>query len=503
MLVFILRRLAQAVLVMLTVAFLAFMLFQYVGDPVTNLLGQDATQEQRDSLRSDLGLDQPFPVQFARFVGNAVQGDFGLSLRQGRKVSSLIIERFPATLELSLAAAIIALAVGLPLGVYAALRRGSFGSQLVMTLSLLGVSLPTFLIGILLILFFSVTLKWLPSFGRGEVVALGAWTTGFLTVDGWKHIILPAITLSVFQLALIMRLVRAEMLEVLRTDYVKFARARGLEDRAVYFGHALKNTLVPVITITGLQLGSLIAFAIITETVFQWPGMGFLFIQAVQFADIPVMAAYLCLIALIFVVVNLIVDLLYFAVDPACASKSPRADTESMSTTTPAAPQGAIARFFDGDVWYSFTQSPMAILAAVIAAVCVFCSVFAPWVAPHNPFDLATLNLSDARLPPAWEAEGSRALSAGHRRPGPRHPVGADVRHAHLAVRGLRLGAAVDGGGRGPGAAVGLCRRQGRRLHHARVRRDAVVPGDPGGAADRRRGPRAPPTRTTRWPSAC
>ncbi len=316
MLAFILRRLAQAVLVMLTVAFMAFMLFQYVGDPVTSLLGQDATQEQREQLRQDLGLDQPFPVQFARFVGNAVQGEFGLSLRQGRKVSALIAERFPATLELALAAGVIALGLGVPLGVYSALRRGRFGSQLVMTLSLLGVSLPTFLIGILLILVFAVTLKWLPSFGRGDTVNLGFWSTGLLTVDGWKHLVLPAITLSVFQLALILRLVRAEMLEVLRTDYVKFARARGLHNRTVYFGHALKNTLVPVITITGLQLGSLIAFAIITETVFQWPGMGFLFIQAVQFADIPVMAAYLCLIALIFVVVNLVVDLLYFAVDP-------------------------------------------------------------------------------------------------------------------------------------------------------------------------------------------
>jgi peptide/nickel transport system permease protein len=316
MLAFILRRLLQAVVVMLTVAFIAFMLFQYVGDPVNALLGQDATQEQRLQLRKDLGLDQPFPVQFARFVGNAVQGEFGLSLRQGRKVSSLIAERFPATLELALGAALIALLVGIPLGVFAALRRGRFGAQAVMTLSLLGVSLPTFLIGILLILVFSVTLKWLPSFGRGDTLNLGSWSTGLLTWDGWTHLVLPAITLSVFQLALIMRLVRAEMLEVLRSDYVKFARARGLQDRAVYFGHALKNTLVPVITITGLQLGSLIAFAIITETVFQWPGMGFLFIQAVQFADIPVMAAYLCLIALIFVIVNLVVDLLYFAVDP-------------------------------------------------------------------------------------------------------------------------------------------------------------------------------------------
>ena len=316
MLAFILRRLAQAVIVMFAVAFIAFMLFQHVGDPVVNLLGQDATPEQRSQLRADLGLDQPFPVQFARFVGNAAQGEFGLSLRQGRKVSALIVERLPATVELALAAAAIALLLGIPMGVYAALRRGTVLSQLLMTFSLLGVSLPTFLIGILLILLFAVTLKVLPSFGRGEVVALGAWTTGLLTVDGLKHLILPALTLSVYQLTLIMRLVRAEMLEVLRTDYIKFARARGLSNRTVYFGHALKNTLVPVITITGLQLGGLIAFAIITETVFQWPGMGLLFIQAVQFADIPVMAAYLCLIALIFVVINLGVDLLYFAVDP-------------------------------------------------------------------------------------------------------------------------------------------------------------------------------------------
>jgi peptide/nickel transport system permease protein len=316
MLAFVLRRLLQAVAVMLAVAFIAFMLFQYVGDPVTHLLGQDATPEQRDTLRADLGLDAPFPVQFARFVGNAVRGEFGLSLRQGRKVSTLIAERLPATLELSITAALLALVVGVPMGVVAALKRGTWLSQLLMTVSLLGVSLPTFLIGILLILVFAVWLNWFPSFGRGEVVALGAWTTGWLSADGWKHLVLPSVTLAIFQLTLIMRLVRAEMLEVLRTDYIKFARARGLSDGAVYFGHALKNTLVPVITITGLQLGSLIAFAIITETVFQWPGMGLLFIQAVSFADVPVMAAYLCLIALIFVLINLVVDLLYFAVDP-------------------------------------------------------------------------------------------------------------------------------------------------------------------------------------------
>jgi peptide/nickel transport system permease protein len=323
MLAFILRRLLQALVVMLVVAFIAFMLFQYVGDPVTNILGQDATPAQRQQLRADLGLEQPFPVQFARFIGNASRGEFGLSLRQGRKVSSLIAERLPATLELSLLAALIALVVGVPMGVYAALKRGTFLSQTMMTLSLVGVSLPTFLIGILLILGFAVTLKWLPSFGRGEVVSFGPWSTGLATADGLKHLVLPAITLAVFQLALIMRLVRSEMLEVLRADYIKFARARGLPNRAVYFGHALKNTLVPVITITGLQLGSLIAFAIITETVFQWPGMGLLFIQAVTFADIPVMAAYLCLIALIFVVINLVVDLLYFAVDPRLRVEKP------------------------------------------------------------------------------------------------------------------------------------------------------------------------------------
>lgn len=264
MFAFILRRLAQAVIVMVSVALIAFMLFQYVGDPVVFLLGQDATPEQVRTLRADLGLDQPFFVQFWHFLVNAAQGEFGLSLRQGAKVSRLIAERFPATLELSMVAAVLALLVGIPMGVYAALKRGTFLSQVFMTISLLGVSLPTFLIGILLILVFAVHLGWFPSFGRGDVVALGWWSTGLLTTKGWIHITLPAITLAIFQLTLIMRLVRAEMLEVLRTDYIKFARARGLTNRAVHFGHALKNTLVPVMTITGLQLGGLIAFAIIT-----------------------------------------------------------------------------------------------------------------------------------------------------------------------------------------------------------------------------------------------
>jgi peptide/nickel transport system permease protein len=316
MLAFVLSRLAQAVVVMLVVGLVAFSLFQYIGDPVVYLLGQDAKPEQVREMRASLGLDQPFFVQFWHFLGNALQGEFGISLRQGTRVSTLIVERLPATLELAFVAALFALLVGIPLGVFAALRRGSFLSQLAMTVSLLGVSLPTFLIGILLILVFAVQLGWFPSFGRGEVVQLGWWSTGLLTAKGWHHLALPALTLAIYQLTLIMRLVRAEMLEVLRTDYIKFARARGLSDRAVHFGHALKNTLIPVITITGLQIGGLIAFAIITETVFQWPGMGLLFIQAVSFADVPVMAAYLCLVALIFVIINLAVDLLYYAVDP-------------------------------------------------------------------------------------------------------------------------------------------------------------------------------------------
>ena len=316
MLAFILRRVGQAMLVMLTVGLIAFSLFRFVGDPVTFMLGQDATDQDRARMTKLLGLDRPFYVQYAVFVERALQGDFGLSLRQVRPVSSLIVERLPATLELSLAAALLALVVGIPMGVYTALRRGSWLSQVILAISLIGVSLPTFLIGILLILVFSVQLGWLPSFGRGDTVNLGWWSTGFLTSSGLKALILPSITLGLFQMTLIQRLVRSEMLEVLRTDYIRFARARGRTDRAVHFGHALRNTLVPVITITGLQLGAIIAFAIITETVFQWPGMGLLFIQAVQFADVPVMAAYLCLVALFFVIINLTVDLLYYAVDP-------------------------------------------------------------------------------------------------------------------------------------------------------------------------------------------
>ncbi|WP_289168250.1 ABC transporter permease [uncultured Parasutterella sp.] len=313
MLTFVLKRLLQAVIVMLVVTLIAFLLFQFIGDPVTQMLGQEATEADRIALRQSLGLDEPLWKQYGTFVVNALHGEFGTSLRQGAPVAQLLAEKMPATLELAFFSAFVATLIGIPLGVFVALHKDSMIAKWLMGLSLLGISLPTFFIGILLILVFSVWLGWLPSYGRGEIVAFGKWTTGLLTADGLKHIILPAATLAIFQIALVMRLVRSEMLETLRSDFIRFAHARGIPKSKIFYKHALKNTLLPVITITGLQLGGIIAFSIVTETVFQWPGMGLLFIQ---FADIPVMAAYLCLISLIFVVINLIVDLLYFLVDP-------------------------------------------------------------------------------------------------------------------------------------------------------------------------------------------
>jgi peptide/nickel transport system permease protein len=317
MLAFIISRILQAVPVLLVVGFISFAMFAYVGDPVTVMLGQDFTEAQRIALVHQLGLDQPFFVQYAKFLWAALHGNFGISYRLAQPVAGLIAERLPATLELVATATVFSLAIGIPMGVYTGIYRNSLLARLLMAVSLIGISLPTFLIGILLILIFSVALGWLPSFGRGDVVHLGTvWTTGFLTVSGLRALILPAITLGLFQLTLIMRLVRAEMLEVLRTDYIKFARARGLSNRAIHFGHALKNTLVPVITVVGLQIGGIIGFSLVTETVFQWPGMGLLLVQSVAVADIPVMSAYLMLIGVVFVVINLVVDLLYYAVDP-------------------------------------------------------------------------------------------------------------------------------------------------------------------------------------------
>jgi peptide/nickel transport system permease protein len=316
MLAFTIRRLFEAAIVMLTVALLAFVLFRFVGDPINQMVGQDTSLEDRLRLREELGLNDPVAVQFVRFVSSAARFDFGISYQMKQPVTAIIAERAPATIELALVAALFAVSLGIPMGVYTGIHRESWLSKVFLTVSLIGVSLPTFLIGIFLIYVFAVKLGVLPSFGRGEVVRLGFWHTGLLTASGLKALILPAITLGLFQMTLVTRLVRAEMLEVLRTDYIKFARARGLTRRAINFGHALKNTLVPVITVIGLQLGAVIAFAIITETVFQWPGMGLMFIQAVQTADIPVMAAYLLLVAFLFVLINFLVDLIYVRVDP-------------------------------------------------------------------------------------------------------------------------------------------------------------------------------------------
>lgn len=313
---YVFRRLLQSVIVMLTVSLVAFIIFNYVGDPLDSMTSEETRLEDRVIMRERLGLNEPAHIQFASYIGRIVQGDFGISYRLQQPVTRLILERLPATLELAFASALIALVGGILFGVWSALKPRSIGAVIVMVLSLVGVSLPTFVIGIGLIYIFAVELGWLPSFGRGETVQFGWWRTGLATGSGWRSLILPAITLSLFQLTLIMRLVRAEMLEVMRQDFIRFARARGLSQRAIWFSHALKNTLVPVITITGLQLGSVIAFAIVTETVFQWPGVGSLFIASVQGVDIPVMAAYLIFIAFVFVVINLIVDLLYFAVDP-------------------------------------------------------------------------------------------------------------------------------------------------------------------------------------------
>jgi peptide/nickel transport system permease protein len=316
MLAFAIRRLLEAAFVMVTVALLAFVLFRFVGDPINQMVGQDTSIEDRLRLREELGLNDPVVVQFGRFVGNAARFDFGISYQMKQPVMTIIAERFPATLELAVAAALFAIALGIPMGVYTGIHRDSWLSKIFLTVSLIGISLPTFLIGILLIYVFAVKFGMLPSFGRGDVVRVGFWRTGLLTASGLKALILPSVTLGLFQMTLVTRLVRAEMLEVLRTDYIKFARARGLPERAINFGHALKNTLVPVITVIGLQLGAIIAFAIITETVFQWPGMGLMFIQAVQNADIPVMAAYLMLVAFLFVLINFMVDLIYVRVDP-------------------------------------------------------------------------------------------------------------------------------------------------------------------------------------------
>jgi peptide/nickel transport system permease protein len=309
-------RLLQAILVMIAVTAIAFIMFRFVGDPVAAMVREGATQVEKDALRATLGLDRPLIVQFIEFLGRVLQGDLGTSYRYQQSVTTLLLTRLPATLELVFVATILALALGIPLGVLCALKPKAALSRLTQSMTLVGISMPTFVTGLLLILVFAVNLGWLPSSGRGELVDLGVWQTGFLTLSGLKSLILPSITLALFQLTLIMRLVRSEMIDVLSSDYIRFAFARGLPRRYIYGRLALRNALMPVVTVTGLQIGQLVAFAIVTETVFQWPGMGLLFTNAVGYPDVPVLSAYLLFVGFLFVVINMIVDILYTFIDP-------------------------------------------------------------------------------------------------------------------------------------------------------------------------------------------
>jgi len=322
MIQYIARRLLQSVFVMLAVSLIAFSLFRFVGDPIAQMVGQETSIEDQERLRDEMGLNDPIITQYGRFVGNLVSGEFGYSYRTRQPIGEMILSRLPATVELGFVSLLISLIFGIPAGIYTALNRQGFASNSILVATLIGVSVPTFVIGIFLIYLFGVTLGWLPTFGRGDTVALGWWKTNLLTLDGWRSLVLPALTLGVYQVTLTMRLIRSEMMEVLRTDYIKFAVARGIDYRTVHYRHALKNTLVPVVTIIGLQFGGIIAFSIVTESVFQWPGMGLLFLDSIRYVDIPVMSVYLVLIALIFVVINLLVDMLYALIDPRVRLKS-------------------------------------------------------------------------------------------------------------------------------------------------------------------------------------
>ena len=301
---------------MLAVAFLAFSLFRFVGDPVNQMTGVETSVADQERLRDELGLNDPFIFQFGRFTRDMLQGDFGFSYRTRQPVAEMIADRIPATLELGVVALLISLIVGIPAGVYTALRPRGVATQAILMTTLVGVSIPSFVIGIMLIFIFGVQLGWLPTFGRGGTIEIGSWETSLFPLEGWRALLLPALTLGVYQLTLTMRLVRAEMMEVMRSDYIRFAMARGVPMRKLHYRHALANTMVPVITIIGLQFGGVIAFSIVTESVFQWPGMGLLFLESIRFVDIPVMGVYLVVIAFFFVLVNLIVDLLYVAIDP-------------------------------------------------------------------------------------------------------------------------------------------------------------------------------------------
>jgi peptide/nickel transport system permease protein len=308
-------RILQTIIVLLAISFIAFALVANLGDPLAALLSPDATPADRAALVSALHLDEPFLNRFVDFVRGLLAGNFGISYRTHEPVAKLIAERLPATLELAGASLVITLLVGTTAGVYCGVHPKSLLARLIMFVSIAGVTLPTFVVGIMLIVVFSVKLGWFPSFGRGDTVQLGFWSTGLLTASGWRAIVLPAITLALFQVTFVIRMIRTQLMEVGQSEHIRFARARGLTERRVWFVYALKNTLLPVITVLGLQLGNIIAFSVVTENVFAWPGLGSLFLQSIQAADIPVISIYLILVGAIFMFINLAVELSYPLID--------------------------------------------------------------------------------------------------------------------------------------------------------------------------------------------
>jgi peptide/nickel transport system permease protein len=322
MFAFLVRRLIQAIFVMLIISFVGFAIKNKIGDPVRDLVGERVTPAERAAIRDTLGLNDPFLVQYVRFIKNALQGDLGLSFFHKTPALKVILSKAPATLELVIGAALIIIFISLPVGVFSAIYPKSWFSRFVMAFSTLGVSIPVFLTAIILIYFFSVEMNWLPSYGRGDTVNLWGWESGFFTLDGLKHLILPSFSLASIMLPLFIRLIRSEMMEVLETEYIKFAWAKGLDRRRIWFIHAFKNTLLPVITVFGVQIGIMFAFTILTETVFQWQGMGFMFLEAVERSDISLLVAYLVVVGAMFVIVNTVVDIIYGLVNPTIRIKA-------------------------------------------------------------------------------------------------------------------------------------------------------------------------------------
>ncbi|MBM1633919.1 ABC transporter permease [Sulfitobacter mediterraneus] len=317
MLAYLVKRVFQAIAVMLVISLVGFAIQDNLGDPLRELVGQSVSEEVRQDLRDELGLNDSFFKQYTRFLGNALQGDLGTSYFFKEPALDVILKKLPATLELVLGATLIIVGFSVPLGVYTAIKPNTILSRLIMGISIVGISIPVFLTAILMIFVFSVEFGWLPSYGRGDVVnVFGYWDTNFATLDGWAHILLPSLALASIMLPLFVRLIRAEMMEVLQSEYVKYAKAKGIRPFRIYFVHALKNTLLPVITVGGVQIGTMVAYTILTETVFQWPGMGFMFLEAVNRVDTPLIVAYLIVVGFIFVLTNTVVDLIYGLVNP-------------------------------------------------------------------------------------------------------------------------------------------------------------------------------------------